>query len=236
MLNDVRLPRADQTIAGVVTDPNGKPLANVHLWIWGDEQNMMNRENIRTDSEGRFRLTGLVKGRVQIQFNHDDYDFQSLSTDTSANDVKVVMFLRLKFAPASVLVGQPAPDITVKRWEGASARSLKDLHGKVVLLAFLSNTKPSVRMGERLKALQDKYAARGLVVLPLCERATAPPPLPLPVACVPPGVVPDGYSAAFMAYGVRATPTLFLIDKRGVLRYADVDEDLEKKIEEMLKP
>jgi hypothetical protein len=60
---------------------------------------------------------------------------------------------------------------------------------------------------------------------------------PAPAALVDPGLLPGGYSEAFQKYGVRAAPTLFLIDRQGVLRQADLEiNGLETRLEELVKP
>jgi hypothetical protein len=110
----------------------------------------------------------------------------------------------------------------------------------VVVLAFLNEARPSQRLLSRLNQLHEKLAANGLVIVRVYERGAAPEDpakgSPTAAALVEPGLLPGGYSEAFQKYRVRAAPTLFLLDRGGVLRHADVELDtLEERLGELLK-
>ena len=46
----------------------------------------------------------------------------------------------------------------------------------------------------------------------------------------------DGWAGeTFRAYGVKALPASFLIDRRGVLRHSDVTQDTQDKIDALLQ-
>ena len=60
---------------------------------------------------------------------------------------------------------------------------------------------------------------------------------PTAAALVAPGEVAGGYGEAFQKYGVTATPTLFVVDRKGIVRHADADSDkLEGFVGVLLKP
>jgi hypothetical protein len=120
-----------------------------------------------------------------------------------------------------------------------------DFRGRVVLLAFLDDARPSRRLLERLNRLHEGLGGKGLTVVrvyeaPADDGAAAKEwgrASPTAAALVAPGLVPGGYSDAFYRYAVRATPTLFLIDRQGVLRHLDVEtDDLEGRLAEVLRP
>ena len=104
-----------------------------------------------------------------------------------------------------------------------------DFHGKVVLLAFLDEAKPSQRLLPQLNQLHEKWGDKGLVIVRVQEadpshRATMEEQAklsPTTVAIVAPGLIAGGHSDAFHTYAVRTTPALFLIDRQGVLRCCD---------------
>jgi hypothetical protein len=116
----------------------------------------------------------------------------------------------------------------------------QDFRGKVVLLAFLDEARPSDRVLRELNSLHQKWAERGLVVLRIYDESVpgdAGRYLPCPAAIASPGVLADGSSAAAEKYGVKARPMLFLIDREGILRHADVESDqLRPLVESLLKP
>jgi hypothetical protein len=64
---DVVLPRADQAVAGVVVDRAGRPLVGVEIqsrYLSGKITEY--GASVRTDVKGRFRITGLPRGNVQL--------------------------------------------------------------------------------------------------------------------------------------------------------------------------
>jgi peroxiredoxin len=120
-----------------------------------------------------------------------------------------------------------------------------DFRGKVVLLAFLDDAKPSQRILSQLNELNEKLRNQGLVVVrvqeaePNDEEANGKELArlsPTAAVVVPRGLTVGGYSEAFQKYGVKATPALFLIDRQGVVRFSDVAPDsLFVRCKELLK-
>jgi peroxiredoxin len=73
----------------------------------------------------------------------------------------------------ALAVGSPAPDFNLTDTSGALV-SLSQYRGKVVLLDFWQTwCVPCVESIPRLKALQDKYRAQGLVILGITDRLDA---------------------------------------------------------------
>jgi protocatechuate 3,4-dioxygenase beta subunit len=240
---DLVLLRADQTVAGVVLDGRGQPLAEVNVQANSVRTNLWGMNTAMTDKVGRFRITGLARGPIQVSAHRPDPNARpgqpirtaSARVPSGKQDVKLVL-LDTTAAPPVVAVGKPAPAFPVETWLHHAAPpagrgfACEDYRGKVVLLAFVDDARPSRRLLDRLGRL----VREGVMVLRIYElpskledrkrfeeeqsRLSA-----LPAALVAPGVIPGGYSTAFQAFGVRATPALFLIDRQSILRYADLD-------------
>jgi peroxiredoxin len=101
--------------------------------------------------------------------------------------------------------------------------SLADYAGKIVLLEFWSFKCPvSLAYNDRIADLQSKYGDQGLVVLALASNKNESPAevtrnaanlkLPFPVL-----LDHDGLIAARL--GATHTPSVFIVDRQGVLRY-----------------
>jgi protocatechuate 3,4-dioxygenase beta subunit len=260
-MSDIVLPRADQVIAGVVVDPRGRPVANVQVFgtpirAGGIQQSVrINSGQVVTDKEGRFRIPGVPRGLVRLSTylppppNSVDRTIRtsaSMQIEAGRQDVRIVLAGPETEGPVEAKVGRPAPEFPVHRWFGAggsiSSRAFRrqDFQDKIVLLAFMDEAKPSQRLATRLREVQQKLAPEGLQVLRVYEAAHLSAEITkdtsTPIAQVTPGLLPGGYSEAYQKYGVLASPTLFLIDRAGVLRWLDPDlRDLELRLAELLK-
>src|SRR5258708_2473687 len=72
------------------------------------------------------------------------------------------------------LLGQPAPEISVKEWIIGEPATLADLRGQVVLLEFWATwCKPCEQMFPKLKNLDEEYGPRGLNVIALTRHYLA---------------------------------------------------------------
>lgn len=127
----------------------------------------------------------------------------------------------------------PAPELTNTVWlnTGGAALRLADLRGRVVALEMWTfgcvncqNVLPA------LKAWHTAYADQGLVVIgnhfpefeyeaDLANLEAALARLEIPYA-----VAQDNAGDTWRAYRTRYWPTLYLIDKRGVIRYVHIGE------------
>jgi cytochrome c biogenesis protein CcmG/thiol:disulfide interchange protein DsbE len=147
----------------------------------------------------------------------------------------------------SGLVGNPAPDFNVKALAGPKGMlSLKALRGKVVLVDFWGTfCEPCKKSFPKLEDLRAKYGTSGLQVVGISEDESEDKDKI-------PGFAAT-YGAKFTlgwdedktiarAYRPETMPSSFLIDRRGVVRYAhagyhDGEEvQVEREIKELLGP
>lgn len=132
------------------------------------------------------------------------------------------------------ILGSLAPEIQVETWINNDPATLQDLRGRVVLLEFWATwCKPCQEMFPKLRKLDEEYRARGLEVVALTRhymayRATAASKdeeLELMRKVIREhdvafrvGVAEDEHTQEL--YGATGLPTLALIDRKGVVRYA----------------
>ena len=151
------------------------------------------------------------------------------------------------------LIGQTAPDISVKTWLMGGPVTLTDLRGRVVLLEFWATwCKPCKEMFPKLKQLHEQESSRGLEIIAITRHYLAyrgteesmAEELQFMRAMVTDhgvsfavGVAEDERLQAI--YGANGLPTVVLIDRQGVVRYAGpggedwgFDEILEKCLAE----
>lgn len=132
------------------------------------------------------------------------------------------------------LLGTEAPEISVKDWLRGEPATLSALRGRVVLLEFWATwCKPCREMFGKLKKLDEEYRERGLEIIALTRhyfayRGTAESmseELELMRKTI------DEHGLDFRVgvaesestqdvYGATGMPTLCLIDRRGIVRYA----------------
>jgi len=235
-VEDLMLATADSFIAGRVTDTDGKPLGGVRVSCPQDGGSAF------TNSQGRFRIDGIPQAdNLHVQVHHpgyhSDYRFRARAGST---DVDFTLTPENRLDPRAVAtVGKPVPEPTVETWLNRTSLKLADLRGKVVLIHFWTlYSRPCLRSMHALIALHKQYRD-DLAIVAIHDHAT-------PVKQVreflkeneiafPVGVVKstkeDGWAGqTFRTYRVKSLPAAFLVDRRGVLRHANVTGDLEQKL------
>jgi thiol-disulfide isomerase/thioredoxin len=152
------------------------------------------------------------------------------------------------------LEGKPAPPIEAQEWLGPRTASLASLRGHPVLLFFWAHWCPDCKAeAPVLAALKNTYGPQGLALVgptrlygyvaggeeaaPAAEKQyieqvrrryyAALADMPVPVS-----------AASFLAYGASTTPTLILIDAKGVVRFyhpgAVSEQELSVRIQALL--
>ena len=124
-------------------------------------------------------------------------------------------------APATSLVGHPAPDFTINVWNGATGQTihLADLKGKVVLVNFYASW--CADCTEEVPLLQQfwqQYQSRDVVFLGIAYEDTQANSLSfLKQYGVSYPCGPDAGGTAGTDYGVTGVPETVLIDTHGVV-------------------
>jgi thiol-disulfide isomerase/thioredoxin len=132
------------------------------------------------------------------------------------------------------LIGQTAPEISIRTWINGEAVRLEDLRGRVVLLEFWATwCKPCQEMFPKLRQLDEEAAPQGLEIVAITRHYMAyggtpesmQEELQLMQATVNQhqvnfsvGVAEDESLQA--TYGANGLPTAIIIDRRGLVRYA----------------
>jgi thiol-disulfide isomerase/thioredoxin len=148
------------------------------------------------------------------------------------------------------LLGQPAPEISVKEWIRGDPTTLADLRGQVVLLEFWATwCKPCEQMFPKLKRLAEEYGQRGLNVIALTRHYLAyrgtPEAQAEELALM--RKMADDHALSFRVgasedektqdlYGAAGVPTMAIIDRAGIVRhFYDGDEErLEQVLDDCL--
>ncbi|MDH4088400.1 MAG: redoxin domain-containing protein [Nitrospira sp.] len=159
--------------------------------------------------------------------------------------VVVLLVGWLTLRPADAMIGKPAPDITNPTWLNSAPLRMADLRGKVVMVEFWTfgcyncrNVEPYVKEWYR------HYADQGLVVIGVdspefshereignVKQYMAEHDIRFPVPI-------DNDFSTWNRYGNRYWPAMYLIDKRGIIRYVKIGEggygETERQIQSLL--
>ena len=137
-------------------------------------------------------------------------------------------------ATQMALLGSFAPEITVKDWIKGTGLNWETVRGRVVLLEFWATwCKPCQEMFPKLVSLHNEQSANGLEIIALTRHYMAYRGTPEAMleelqlmrrmteehgVTFPVGVAGDEKLQA--TYGANGLPTVFLIDRKGIVRYA----------------
>ncbi len=140
---------------------------------------------------------------------------------------------------------RPAPEISAEHWLNSAPLSIAELRGDVVLLEFFTfacwncqNVEPYIQ------AWHERYRGEGLRVVAVhcpefdhekklenVRRYLSRRSIAYPVAI-------DNRFATWKRYGNRYWPTMYLIDRKGQIRYVRIGEggyeETERKLQELL--
>ena len=144
-------------------------------------------------------------------------------------------YLQVRDRAAQVLlIGEPAPEISVKDWIIGEPIALGDLKGKAVLLEFWATwCKPCQEMFPKLNQLHNSHAADGLEIIALTRHylayAGTPEAMHEELQLIRSTVEQHGVGFRVgvaaderlqAVYGANGLPTAVLIDRQGIVRYA----------------
>jgi thiol-disulfide isomerase/thioredoxin len=151
------------------------------------------------------------------------------------------------------LLGQEAPEIPVKEWIMGGPASMAHFRGRVVLLEFWATwCKPCQEMFPKLTRLHESKRSQGLEVIALtrhymafrgpAESMAAERQLMLNMVTehgvnFHVGIAEDERLQG--TYGANGLPTVLLIDRNGIIRYAGPGEDdmtFNKQLQQCLEP
>jgi peroxiredoxin len=162
---------------------------------------------------------------------HDEL-FKPLHSMPGFNDI-------MKKIEENTGIGQPAKDLTVTLTNGETFR-LSDQKGKVVLVDFWStHCPPCIEEFPNLRACYKAFKHMGFEILSISldnkkeelEALLAKQPMPWKTVFSGKGWVDD----AALLYRVHWIPSLWLVDREGILRYFDVrGEDLKAAITQLV--
>jgi thiol-disulfide isomerase/thioredoxin len=150
------------------------------------------------------------------------------------------------------IIGKPAPEWNIDKWVNGDDQRLSELRGRVVLIDFWATwCGPCIAAFPYLKELQNKFKNRGLVIVGLTkyygqyknmrnlgkeeEVKKIEEDFVKEHALTWPLGIAEG-DKLFQDYGVTGLPTVFVIDKKGVVRLKIIghNEDNKSKLENMI--
>jgi hypothetical protein len=208
-----------------------------------------------TDLKGRYILKGLPQGkRISGDVYAEGYGHSLFQTAVDGNDLEIKLFPQ-----GWELLNKPAPGLFVDKWLNADSVTLEQCRGQVVLLQIGVYLPTAPVELDRMQGLRDGYGSQGLQVLAIHQRLAidwggkvtedslrafiAEHGITFPLAIDgTPEMVRDlvgekamGNGAMYSLYDVKATPALYLIDKRGILRTSPRRNEVNAWIKRLLE-
>ncbi len=133
--------------------------------------------------------------------------------------------------------GKAAPEIEADRWLRGEPATIRDLRGKVVLLEFWGAwCGPSRGAVKPLKELHEKHKDKDLVILAIhTTKGAEEAPDFVKEQQIPYRVAVDKRDGTVYRYKADSTPDYYLVDRKGVLRLADLaNREVERAVETLL--
>jgi hypothetical protein len=229
------------TIAGTVEDDEGEPVANTYIQVL----NMNPPLSGLSDESGAFRLQlSEVRDvdRVRLRLEHPHRMLRD-EVAVNLNRIKPVKAKLKPFQPdvspndpervqnkLKKLVNEPAPPILCSEWINSGDLTSADLSGKVLVLTLWGGFAESDQMFDRMEELvllHDMFADQDDVAFVGVHDGLSEPDeiaeyIEEFAVTFPVGRDMDPFQT-FNAYKTDVIPQTVLIDKRGVVRYYDVE-------------
>ena len=230
-LKPIVLAFANLSVSGVVVDTEGKPIAGVRVYAFGEGQSY---RSVQTDAEGKFTIEKVIAGSIRLRASFDG----SAQTEGGAKDVKIVVSERpssTRFVPKQPpsLVGKPLPDLKDLKIELSPA----DANDKMILVCFWDmEQRPSRYTITELAKQAEKLKEKGLTIVSVqasivdeeaLNQWVKEQNIPLPV-----GKITADVDKTRSAWGVRSLPWLILTDHEHIVRangfsLAELDEKIQ---------
>ncbi|MCE2435578.1 MAG: carboxypeptidase regulatory-like domain-containing protein [Candidatus Latescibacteria bacterium] len=225
-------PLGDARLTGIATY-NGQPVSDVYVSphiLADDPENLVSLGGTETDEEGRFGLRGLPSARIAISFHKTDHlgsgrklwsKIDTLDL-TNKKELRYMAELEMKMEERPTLsLGDMAPEFEAQRLDGSTFR-LSDYRGKkAVLIDFWATwCPPCIDEIPTIKRIAETYRDQGLEVVGVSldreEKALRDFVKEEKLNYVQ--VFDEEKSDAIAkSYGVWGIPSVFLVDKNGVL-------------------
>ena len=230
----------NRILSGRILDENNNPIfgARVHSHIPGG------LAEDETDSKGRYRLKDLPIGQsFELWVYHAGYGHNRFDVEPDTSET-----LDLQILPQGYeSYGKPAPPLRVEEWWNSEPLSVDQLRGKVVLLhvgIHIDQYYPEFALVQIVCRARERYAQRGLVLVAIHKEKKAGWPRPVTLTEIsasleknridfPVALDEDGGST-YEAYDVKASPAMYLIDKKGILRCSPTEHNLDEWIRRLL--
>ncbi|SVC44954.1 uncharacterized protein METZ01_LOCUS297808 [marine metagenome] len=132
--------------------------------------------------------------------------------------------------------GKPAPKLALKGWINAKPMSLEKLKGKIIVLDFWATwCGPCIASIPHTNEMMEQYANKGVVFIGVCaQRGAEKMGDTVKQRGIKYPVAED--AGTIDAYKANSYPDYYIIDRDGVLRWADIaNRDVEKAIKILLK-
>lgn len=150
------------------------------------------------------------------------------------------MFLSVSYSHATE-IGNPAPEFNLKTLDGRSIR-LSDYKGKnPVYLIFWATWCPACKEEiPKLKDIYSKFQPKGLIMLAVnvgINDSAKKAALYKEKHNLPYSVLFDNDSLVTKLYNVMGTPTMVIMDKKGIIRYhsSATPDDLAKHFDKLIE-
>ena len=231
-LEPVQLLAADQRIAGVVVDPDDKPVGGAWINSYGNKQPNFNGQ---TDSKGRFLFKQVCAGPIQLSVNSQNGLFANPTVEGGDTNITIRIAtpagIRAPAAPPASLEGKSLPDLTPTGLTAEDAPA----NQRVLAVLIDAEQRPSRRVLKRLTELAGMLKEKGVAVVVLQAGALEgeafaawkqEAALPFPV-----GLLKGNRDKTRAAWGAAALPWLVLTDThRKVTDEGFAPGELEEKL------
>jgi thiol-disulfide isomerase/thioredoxin len=159
--------------------------------------------------------------------------------------IRIVLVLSVAgamFSAATAGGGMPAPEISGQNWLNSGPMRIAELKGKVVLVEFWTFGCYNCRNVEPyIKGWHQKYADKGLVIIGVdapefsYERSVANVQRYVREHAIQYPVAIDNDFSTWNRYKNRYWPAMYLIDKRGIIRYVRAGEGGYQQTEQQIR-
>ncbi len=223
-------PLGDARITGVATY-KGQPVSDVaisvHI-IGEDPENFVSIEGKKTNKEGRFELRGLPSARITIRFYKRDnlgpggkrWSKVDRIDLTNKKELSYIAELEMEERP-TLSLGDIAPEFEAKRLDGSTFRLADYRDKKAVLIDFWATwCPPCIDEIPTIKSIAETYRNQGLEVVGVSldreEKALRDFVKEEKLSYVQ-VFEKEKTRTISKSYGVWGIPSVFLIDKNGVI-------------------